>query len=100
VILILSVRRIKEGTFDDFRRAWEPDPWYPGLSRILISRGDEDPDEVTTIGFFDLDLEEFEKLRDDPSFMSQEERRLRAMAQYEETLRMSEVYVVQEDISR
>lgn len=100
MIAIVSVRRIKSGTYDEFRRAWEPDPWYPGLKRVLISRGDEDPDEVLTVGYFDLSLEEFDSLRDSPEFLSQEERRLRALSEFEETLRLSEVYVVQEDITR
>jgi hypothetical protein len=100
VIVIVSVRRIKSGSYEDFRRAWEPDPWYPGLKRILISRGDEDPDEVLTVGYFDLSLEEFDQLRDSPDFLAQEEKRLRAMSEFEETLRMSEVYVVEEDITR
>ncbi len=97
MIAIVSVRRIKSGSYDEFRKVWEPDPWYPGLTRVMISRGDEDPDEVLTLGFFDLDLEEFERLRDDPKFLGQEEKRLRAIAQFEETLRLSEVYVVQDD---
>jgi hypothetical protein len=100
VIAIVSVRRIKPGTYEEFRRVWEPDPWYPGLKRVLISRGDEDADEVMTVGYFDLSLEEFDKLRDNPDFLAQEEQRLRAMSEFEVSLRMSEVYVVQEDITR
>jgi heme-degrading monooxygenase HmoA len=100
MILIVSVRKIKPGTYDDFRRAWEPDPWYPGLTRVSISRGDEDPDEVLTVGHFDLSIEAFDELRDSPEFLSQEERRLRALSEFEETVRLSEVYVLQEEIAR
>jgi hypothetical protein len=100
MIAVLTVRKLKPDSYEDFRRVWEPDPWYPGLKRVVISRGDEDPDEVMTLGLFALDLEEFDKLRDSTEFMSQEERRLRAMAQYEETLRLSEIFIVEEDIER
>ena len=53
MMCLVTVRQIKPGTFDDFRAAWQPDPWLPQLQRVEILRNDENPDEVTTIGYVD-----------------------------------------------
>jgi hypothetical protein len=62
VICALTVRRLRPGTFEDFRsafmdhamRAVEHEAWV----RFNMVRGIEDPDEVVCFGFFDGTLDE------------------------------------------
>jgi hypothetical protein len=62
MICALTVRRLRPGTFEDFRRAFmglaSPDSAPPGWVRFNMVRGIEDPDEVVCFGFFDGTLEE------------------------------------------
>ena len=65
----LVVRRLKPGSYEEFRRAWEPlseDEWPRGMTRLWIGRADDDPDVVATWGVFELDQEGLDELRDDP----------------------------------
>ena len=60
----LTVRRVKAGSYEDWRRAWEPDQWPEGARKAYILRNVDDPDEVIAFGFFDSDVD---SLRDDPA---------------------------------
>jgi hypothetical protein len=42
MLCAVTVRSIKPGSFEDFRREWEPSPWPPELSRVVISLGAEE----------------------------------------------------------
>jgi hypothetical protein len=57
-----TVRRLKPGTFDQFRDAFMPsgEEFPAGWVRFHMLRGLADPDEVVTFGFFDGTLEELE----------------------------------------
>jgi hypothetical protein len=76
----VTIRSIKPGSFDDFRREWEPRPWPPELSRVLVSRNEQDPDQVLTASFIDIPPERLEDLRDDPRLLGAEEERLSRIA--------------------
>jgi hypothetical protein len=56
----LTVRKLKPGTFDDFRKAFmegEPDEGPAGTQFFMI-RSTDDPDEVICFGLFDGTVEE------------------------------------------
>lgn len=57
MICALTVRRLKPGTFEDFRSAFmqyaNPDSLPSGWVRFDMVRNTADPDEVICFGFFD-----------------------------------------------
>ena len=74
----VTVRRIKPGAYDTFRKAWEPDAWWPKCIRAEVLRNDDDPQQVMTLGYFDATPEEFDALAHDDALLQGETRRLRA----------------------
>ena len=58
-----TVRRLKPGSFDEFRSAFTPDRTdvEAGWVRFHMLRGVADENEVVTFGFFDGTLEELER---------------------------------------
>lgn len=98
MLCALTVRRLKPGTYDDFRTAWQPDPWPPFLSAARLARNQDDPDEVAAFGFLDLSLDELDALRDDPEFLMNEARRMERIATYEERVVLNAIYEVVEDV--
>ncbi len=97
----LVVRRLTPGSYDAFRRAWEPesdDEWPRGMTRLWIGRADEDPDVVATWGLFELDAAGLDELRDDPDWMAAEGRRLQRMGAYQEELIVSSYFEVAEEV--
>jgi hypothetical protein len=53
---------------------------------------------VITVAFFEGTAEEIDAMRDDPDWMRGEERRLRRIAPLEESIRLSGIYEVVEEI--
>ena len=62
MLCALTVRTLKPGTFDDFRRAFmgglDPDDPPAGWVRFNMVRNVDDPDEVVAFGFFDGTVDE------------------------------------------
>ena len=57
-----TVRRLKPGSFDEFREKFGPPDDAPaGWVRFHMLRSLSNPDEVVTFGFFDGTLEEMER---------------------------------------
>jgi hypothetical protein len=96
----LVVRRLKPDTYDDFRRAWEPEPkqWTLGLAKVWLVRSDDDADVVATWSLFDLDEMGYEMLRDHPEWISAESRRAERMSPYEDGVVASGFFVVLEEV--
>jgi hypothetical protein len=97
----LVVRRLKPGSYEEFRRAWEPlndDEWPRGMTRLWIGRSDDDPDVVATWGVFELDADGLDALRDDPAWMAAESQRMQRMAEYEEELVISSFFEITEEV--
>jgi hypothetical protein len=92
-----TVRRLKPGTFDQFRDAFMPSPDEPpaGWVRFHMLRGLANPDEVVTFGFFDGTLEELEGNQDASDF---EERRA-AIAEFVDAVVLNGVYDVAESLA-
>ncbi len=91
----LTVRKLKPGSYDEWRRAWEPDEWPPGSQRAYILRNVADPDEIIAFGFFDTDIQ---GLRDDERFREQQRTRLDRMAPHVDSTGTDGLYEVIEEV--
>ena len=59
MIVAIFRRRLKEGlTFTDFREAWEAEKGFGVPARVIAATSLEDPREVLTVGFVDIDPRE------------------------------------------
>jgi hypothetical protein len=94
----ITVRRIKPDTYDDFRKAWEPDPWLPKLTRAFVLRNQDDPQQVLTIGYFDADETTLDEIRDSPEVMAEEDQRLRRIAEFEERILLNGIFELVEEV--
>jgi hypothetical protein len=94
----VAVRQIKPGSYEQFRIAWQHDPWLPRYERALVMRNEDSPDHVLTMAFFDGTSEEYEAARDDPETMAAEARRLQRISEWEERVLISGVYEVVEEV--
>ncbi len=92
----LTVRKLKSGSYDEWRRAWEPDEWPAGSQKAYILRNVDDPDEIIAFGFFEADLE---TLRGDERLREMQTRRFERMAPYVESTGADGVYEVVEEVS-
>jgi hypothetical protein len=71
MLVALTVRRLKPGAFDDFRRAWQLDSPPPGWTRALTARKVDDEREVVSFGFFDGTLEELRRSQQEFGYAEQ-----------------------------
>jgi hypothetical protein len=58
MICTLTARRLKPGTYDAFRTAWDPGQPPHGWTHIYHCRDVADPDVVISFGLFDGSVEE------------------------------------------
>jgi hypothetical protein len=91
----LTVRKLKPGTYDDWRKAWEPEEWPEGARRAYILRNVDDPDEVIAFGFYELDLAQE---RRKPSLEEKQRARFERMAPYVASTGADGVYEVVEEV--
>jgi hypothetical protein len=98
VYVALTVRKLKRGSYDDWREAWtigsEERP--EGFTNAYILRNLNDPDEIVAFGFFEGDLE---ALRGDPRFREIQQQRMEAMAPYVESVGADDIYEVIDEVS-
>jgi hypothetical protein len=92
----LTVRKLKSGSYDGWRRAWEPDEWPQGSKKAYILRNVDDPDEIIAFGFFDTALE---TLRDDPDLRANQRARFERMAPHVESTGTDGIYEVIEEVT-
>lgn len=60
MVIAVFVRRLREGkTYDDFRAAWKADKGFGVPTRVVNGLRMDDDREVITIGFVDIDPEDF-----------------------------------------
>ena len=71
MLCALTVRRLKPGAFEDFRRAWEMDSMPPGWSRAYTVRNLDDENEIVSFGFFDGTLEDLRKSQQEQDYAGQ-----------------------------
>jgi hypothetical protein len=99
MMCLVTVRRIKPGSYEEFRKAWQPDPWPAQLKRAQIMRNDDDPDEIVTIGYVDATPDELEAMRDEPEILGREMRRMERMAPFEERVIVNSIFELVEELT-
>jgi len=61
MIISILTRTLREGkTLEDFRAAWERQGGFGVPTRVVTGQGLENPREIVTIGFSDLEVDEIE----------------------------------------
>jgi hypothetical protein len=83
MLCALSVRKLKPGAYEDFRKAWEPEEWPEGFSRAYHVRNTQDENQVISFGLYEGTLEELNAIRD---VQKEEERQQRMAPLVDETL--------------
>lgn len=78
----LTVRKLKPGTYDDWRKAWEPEEWPDFVTKAYVLRNINDPDEVIAFGFTERSPDEFGS---DPAMQGDQNARSERMAPYVES---------------
>ena len=78
----LTVRRLKDGSYDEWRRAWEPDEWPEGVHAYIL-RNVNDPNEIIAFGLSERSPDEFQR---DERMQQQERERQERMAQHVESV--------------
>jgi hypothetical protein len=91
----LTVRKLKPGTYDEWRRAWEPDEWPEGSQKAYILQNVQDPEEVIAFGFFEQNLED---LKSDRDFVRQMDERVERMAPHIDSIGADGIYEVVEEV--
>jgi hypothetical protein len=92
---MFSGRRLKPGSYESFREAWDPGgDRPPGLQRVIHARNIRDEDEVISFGVFDMSVDDYRRWREehDRGEMS----RVDALSQYVENVGTEGVYEVVE----
>jgi hypothetical protein len=98
MLCMLTVRRLKPGTEEEFARVWAPERWHPRMVRAYHLRRQDDPLEVITLAFFEGTGAEIDAMRDETTWMAGEERRLRRIAPLEETIGLTGVFEVVDQV--
>jgi hypothetical protein len=91
----LTVRKLKPGTYADWREAWKPDEWPEGV-HAYICRKVDDPDEIVAFGIVEASREGVEEMREEPS--AAEARKAR-MAPYVDSVESDGFYEVIDEVS-
>jgi hypothetical protein len=97
MLVALSIRRLKPGHYEDFRRAWEPDEFPPPLTKAYHARRLDNPDEVVSFGLLDVDHDDIERVRATIAETGEDGRQA-AMAEHVEELLVDTVYEVVEEV--
>ena len=64
MIVMFSARRLKPGSWEQFRRAWDPgDVKPPGFQRAYHARNIRDEDEIISFGLFDMTEDDYRRWR-------------------------------------
>jgi hypothetical protein len=91
----LTVRRLKPGTYDDWRKAWGgEDEEMPEGVQAYILRNLKDPDEIIAFGLFEGELDQIREGMDPEAERARQE----AMAPYIESIGADGIYEVIERI--
>ena len=93
MLCFLTARKLKPGTFEDFRSAWEPDDWDPRFVRAYHVRNLNDENQVVSFGFFDATADEYRAMRRD-----REDARVERMSEYIEQILVDGVYEVVDEV--
>ena len=97
MLCALTVRKLKPGTFEQFREAFMrdeiPDNPPAGWVRFNMIRNAEDPDEVICFGFFDGSVDELRRSAEESGYRNQQE----AIAPFVESVGSDGLYEIVEE---
>jgi hypothetical protein len=97
VIVMFSARRLKPGSWEQFRRAWDPgDSRPPGFQRAFHARNIRDEDEVISFGLFEMTEDEYRAWRAEAD--ADENARVDSLSAYVENEPVSGVFEVIETV--
>jgi hypothetical protein len=96
MLVFFSGRRIKPGSWDQFRRAWEPeDAELPEGAVIYHAKNVKDPEEIISFGIFNIDRDDISSVRGEEQA---ELKRQDAMAAFTKNIPLEGIYEVIEEI--
>ncbi len=95
MLCALSVRRLKPGAYEDFRRAWEPDQFPEGFTKAYHVRNLNDENQVVSFGFYDGTLEDLQRIRDE---QAEEERQTR-LGEFVESTDVDAMFEVVDEVT-
>ena len=100
MLVFLSHRRLKPGSYDRYREAWEPEVIPEDLLReeIYHARSLENPDEVISFGIVDLAPEDLPRFREAFGGEEAEARRQARMADVVEWTGVDGIFEVVEEL--
>ena len=96
MIVLLTARRLKPGSFEQFAQAFTEATPPPGLQRAYHARNIRDEDEVVSFGLFDMTIDDYRRWRED--FDAEENRRVDKISTFVENEYVSGVYEVADTI--
>jgi heme-degrading monooxygenase HmoA len=97
MIVMFTARRLKPGSWDQFRRAWDPgDARPPGFQRAYHAQNIRDEDEVISFGLFDMSIADYRTWREEAD--AQETQRVDRLSAFVENEHVSGVYEVTEAV--
>ena len=98
MIVMFTARRLKPGSWEQFRGAWEGEEEGrpPGLQRAYHARNIRDEDEVISFGIFDMSLDDYRGWRERAD--ASENRRVDRLSAFVENEHVSGVYEVVEQV--
>jgi heme-degrading monooxygenase HmoA len=99
MIVFFTARRLKPGSWDQFRHAWEGDESArpPGLQQAIHARNIRDEDEVISFGIFDMSEADYRSWREQAD--ASENQRVDRMSAFVEAEHVSGVYEVIETVT-
>ena len=100
MLVFLSHRRLKAGSYDSYREAWEPEviPEHILREEIYHARSLENPDEVVSFGIIDISRDEIPKMREAFGGDEAEDRRQSRMAEFVEWTGVDGIFEVVEEL--
>jgi hypothetical protein len=95
--ILLTQRKLKPGSYDDWRKAWWPDDWPEDTTagKAYILRNVDDPDDIIAFGMFDSDPR---TMFSDPRLEELQEKRIEGMARYVDSTGADGLYEVIEEV--
>jgi heme-degrading monooxygenase HmoA len=93
MIVMFTARRLKPGSWEQFRNAWDPgDELPPGFQRAYHARNIRDEDEVISFGLFDMTKDQYHQWREEAD--AEETRRVDRLSAFVANEYVSGVYEV------
>src|SRR5687767_1797514 len=98
MLVLVTHRWLKPGTFDEFRKAWEPDEMPEGIRKVAYhARSTENSDEILSFGLaYDMSVEDLAGLRE--QITDEDRERQRRMSEFVEWTGLDSVFEVIDEV--